>query len=156
MATPENWLLCNRLRALVAKIDDGADESTIAALWREAEASVSAAGADEDADIALPVWDNDVAALRALIAEWDAGRGHLPEWDRAVLKRALKAYRKRLKLARRDDESSSSRNPLSKGESSSIIGVRPPEQYDREIWDMLIEQGKLRDAGDGLLELTTS
>lgn len=156
MATPENWLLCNRLRALVAKLDGGVDDTTAATLWREAEASVAAAGADEDADIALPVWDNDVDALRALIGEWDAGRGHLPEWDRAVLKRALKAYRKRLKLARRDDESSSSRNPLSRGESSSIIGVRAPEQYDREIWDMLIQQGKLRDAGDGLLELTTS
>ena len=68
---------------------------------------------------------------------------------------ALKAYRKRLKLARLDDESSASRNPLSKGEASGITGVKPPEQYPREVWDMLIAQGKLRDAGHGLLELTT-
>ena len=72
-----------------------------------------------------------------------------------MLKRALKAYRKRLKLMRLDDESSGSRNPLSKGESSAILGVRPPEQYPQEIWDFLVQQGKLRDAGGGLLELAT-
>ncbi len=155
MPTVENWLLCNRLRALIVSIDEGTEGEEAERLWKQAERSVGAAGADEDADIALPVWERDADALRALIAQWDAGAGHLPEWDRAVLKRALKAYRKRLKLLRLDDESSASRNPLSKGENSSITGVRPPEQYDRDIWDMLIQQGKLRDAGDGLLELTT-
>ena len=155
MAQVENWLLCNRLRALIAQIDQNLDDAALAAAWTKAERDVARAGADEDADIALPVWERDADALRQLIAQWDAGTGHLPEWDRAVLKRALKAYRKRLKLARLDDESSASRNPLSKGESSSITGVKPPEQYDREIWDMLIAQGKLRDAGHGLLELTT-
>ncbi len=156
MATPENWLLCNRLRALIAQLDGGASGDEVAAAWSKAEADVSAAGADEDAEIALPVWEQDADAVRGLIADWDAGQGHLPEWDRAVLKRALKAYRKRLKLARLDDSSSATRNPLTKGEESSITGVRPPEQYDQEIWDMLIQQGKLLDGGNGLLELATT
>lgn len=156
MATPENWLLCNRLRDLLAHVEAGPDAAAAQPHWAAAEAAVAAAGADEDAEIALPIWERDVPLLRALVAQWDDGSGHLPEWDRAVLKRALKAYRKRLKLARLDDESSASRNPLSKGESSSITGVIPPEQYDREIWDMLIAQGKLRDVGHGLLELTTT
>ena len=71
------------------------------------------------------------------------------------MKRALKAYRKRLKLMRLDDESSASRNPLSKGESSHILGVKPPENYPPEVWAYLIKQGKLRDGGHGLLELAT-
>ena len=99
--------------------------------------------------------EHSLPDLQALIAAWDAGTGHLPEWDRAVLKRALKAYRKRLKLMRLDDESSASRNPLSKGESSDLCGIKPPEQYPQEVWDMLVAQGKLRDAGHGLLELAT-
>ncbi len=156
MATPENWLLCNRLRALVERLDGGLSDDEAAAAWSGADADVSAAGADEDAEIALPVWEHDTAAVRALITQWDAGQGHLPEWDRAVLKRALKAYRKRLKIARLDDSSSATRNPLTKGEESSITGVRPPDQYDQEIWDMLIQQGKLLDGGNGLLELATS
>lgn len=155
MAPVENWLLCNHLRALVAKIDEGLDGDALGAAWTEAERLVTRAEADEDADIALPVWERDVDTLRGLVRGWEKGTGHLPAWDRAVLKRALKAYRKRLKLARLDDESSGSRNPLSKGEHSAILGVKPPEQYDPEIWDMLIAQGKLRDAGHGLLELTT-
>ena len=156
VTTPENWLLCARLRALAARLAEGADPTEADRLWAEAERSIAAAGADEDADIALPVWERSQVALEDLIATWDAGAGHLPAWDRAVLKRALKAFRKRLKLARLDDESSASRNPLSRGESSSITGIKPPEQYDREIWDMLIAQGKLREAGYDLLELATT
>jgi hypothetical protein len=56
---------------------------------------------------------------------------------------------------RLDDESSSSRNPLSRGEESTILGVRPPEQYAEEIWQFLVLQGRLRDVGDGLLESAT-
>ncbi len=146
----ENWLLCNRLRAHAAEIAAGNTEA-----WAAAERDVAAAGADEDADIALPILEQDLDLLNALIAGWDDGSAHMAEWDRAVLKRALKAYRKRLKLMRLDDESSSSRNPLSKGDESSITGVRPPEQYPQEVWDLLVAQGKLREAGGGLLELTT-
>ena len=65
----------------------------------------------------------------------------------------MKAYRKRLKLVRLDDESSGSRNPLSKGEASGILGVKPPEQYAPEIWAALVRQGRLKDGGHGLLEL---
>jgi len=114
---------------------------------------VEAADADEDADIALPILERSLSELAALVAGWDAGTAHLSEWDRAVLKRALKAYRKRLKLVRLDDESSASRNPLSRGDESTILGVRPPGQYPQEVWDLLVAQGRLRDAGGGLLEL---
>ena len=93
--------------------------------------------------------------VRAVLQGWDDGSLHLSDWDKAVLKRALKAYRKRLKLMRLDDESSASRNPLSKGEESHILGVKPPEQYPPEVWAYLIKQGKLRDGGHGLLELAT-
>ena len=106
-------------------------------------------------DVALPVLERSLEQVRAVLDGWEAGTMHLTEWDRAVLKRALKAYRKRLKLMRLDDESSASRNPLSKGETSHILGVRPPEQYPAEIWEYLVKQGKLRDGGHGLLELAT-
>ena len=86
---------------------------------------------------------------------WDAGHAPLPEWDKAVLKRAFKAYKKRLKLMRLDDESTSGANPLSAGRESSILGIKPPEQYPAEVWATLVAQGKLRDAGSGLLELAT-
>ncbi|MHC5063987.1 MAG: hypothetical protein ACYTG5_08430 [Planctomycetota bacterium] len=73
-----------------------------------------------------------------------------------TLKRAMKAYRKRLKLARLDEESKLGHDPLSKGESSQIIGIKPPEQYPQEVWDRLVELGRLRSLGHNLYELLDS
>jgi len=143
------------MRALFTELD-GADDEAAAAVWRRMERALEDGGAEEDADLALPVLEQSREEVQAVFDGWTNGSVHLPEWDKAVLKRALKAYRKRLKLMRLDDESSGSRNPLSKGEHSSILGCRPPDQYDQEIWDFLVAQGKLRDVGGGLLELATT
>ena len=152
MTDAENWLLHTRLRALRERIAASGEAGAADAAWREAEAAVSAAGADEEAEVALPVLERDLAALDALLAAWDARMLPLTSWDQAVLKRALNAYKRRLKLTRADDEFSSSRSPFSRGASSGIRGTRPPEQYAQDIWDLLVAQGRLRDGGDGLLE----
>ncbi len=150
---PNEWLLSNRFRALSAKLAEGVSPEEEDGLWNRLERDLAAADAEEDADIALPVLERSREQIDALIETWDTGRRVYPKWDREILKRALKAFRKRLKLARLDDESSSGRNPLSKGETSSILGVKAPEQFTQETWDALIAQGKLQDAGYGLLEL---
>ncbi|MCZ6602355.1 MAG: hypothetical protein O6952_05055 [Planctomycetota bacterium] len=69
------------------------------------------------------------------------------------LKRALKAFRKRLKITRLDAESSVGGGPMSSGRSSGIVAVRPPDQFPQEVWDKLVEQGKLSSVGQGLYEL---
>lgn len=62
------------------------------------------------------------------------------------LKRALKAFKKRLKLVRLDDESGLSRGG---GKKSGITGIAPPTGHPPGIWDELVAQGKLkRDMGD--------
>ena len=70
-----------------------------------------------------------------------------------TLKRAMKAYRKRLKLARLDEESKLGHDPLSRGEQSLITGIKPPEQYPQEVWDRLVELDRLKSIGHGLYEL---
>ena len=149
-----NWLLSTRLRALAAALAATSDPAETARHWHEAQAAIAAAGADQDADVALPVLEKSLPDLQALLAAWDTARAGLPAWDLAVLKRAMKAFRRRIDLARADEESSTSRNPLSRGESSGITGVRPPEQYPPDVWDLLVRQGRLRDAGQGILEST--
>lgn len=71
------------------------------------------------------------------------------------LKRAMKAFRKRLKLMRLDDESRIGVGPMSNSRRSGIAAIQPPDQYPRAIWDELVKQGKLRSDSDGLYELAS-
>ena len=72
------------------------------------------------------------------------------------IRKALKAFKKRLKLARLDDESSLGGGPMSGGKSSSIVAVMAPNQYPKAVWDELVAQGRLKYAGQGLYQLPTS
>ena len=72
------------------------------------------------------------------------------------LRKAMKAFKKRLKLARLDDESSLGHGPMSGGKSSSIVAVMPPNQYPKAVWDKLVERGRLKYAGQGLYQLADS
>ena len=74
--------------------------------------------------------------------------------DPAQLKSALKAFRKRLKLTRLDDESRLGHGAMSSGGRSGIVAIPPPSQYPQAVWDELVRQGKLRYARHGLYELS--
>jgi hypothetical protein len=73
--------------------------------------------------------------------------------DTENLKRAMKAFKKRLKLVRLDDESGLGHGSKAKGYGEGIVAVRPPEQYPQAVWDKLVALGRLRRTGDGLYEL---
>lgn len=72
------------------------------------------------------------------------------------LKHALKAFRKRLKLTRLDEESRVAGGPLSGGRKSDIVAITPPNQFPQAVWDELVRQGKLKKAGHGMYELLES
>jgi hypothetical protein len=56
------------------------------------------------------------------------------------LKQALKAFKKRLKLTRLDEESNLGGGPFSKGRDSGIVAIQPHSQYPRQVWYKLVEQ----------------
>lgn len=66
---------------------------------------------------------------------------------------ALKAFKKRLKLARLDDESRLGGHYTTSGSRSGIVGIAPPSQYPPTVWDELVQLGKLRSSGGGAYEL---
>ena len=76
--------------------------------------------------------------------------------DQAVLHSALKAFKKRLKAVRLDDESRLGGHGLSSGRSSSIFGISPPNSHPREVWDELVRVGRLKKSSDGLYEMVES
>jgi len=69
------------------------------------------------------------------------------------LKHAFKAFKKRLKLTRLDDESKVTRRPVTGGKGSGIVAIAPPNDFPQEVWDALVKQGKLKHAGHGLYEM---
>ncbi len=69
------------------------------------------------------------------------------------LKKAFKTFKKRLKLTRLDAESTLGGSSLSGGRKSGIVAIRPPNNFPQEVWDKLVEMGKLRSEGMGLYEL---
>lgn len=73
-------------------------------------------------------------------------------FTKETFQRAMKAFKKRLKLIRLDDESKLGHDAMTKGGSSRILGVQPPDQYPMEVWDALVERGRLRKAGPGVYE----
>ena len=77
------------------------------------------------------------------------GGGGVPPEE---LKRAYRAFKKRLKLTRLDDESRLGRGAMTSGGKSGIQAIQPPAQYPKAVWDELVRQGKLRYVGHGLYE----
>ena len=71
------------------------------------------------------------------------------------LKLALKAFKKRLKATRLDDESRVGHSPMSSGGNSSIAAIIPPSQFPTAVWEELVRQGKLKYAGQGFYESGT-
>ena len=76
-----------------------------------------------------------------------------PPLDKATLKSAMRAFRKRLKLTRLDDESRLGGGSMTGGAKSGIAGVRPPDQFPPEVWEELVRQGRLQSLGSGLYAL---
>jgi hypothetical protein len=72
---------------------------------------------------------------------------------RDELKAAFKAFKKRLKLTRLDEESKIAGGPLSGGHDSGIVAITPPNQFPPSVWEELVRHGRLKSAGHGMYEL---
>ena len=68
------------------------------------------------------------------------------------LKKALKAFKKRLKLTQLDDDSKLGHSPLT-GSKSKVVSIQPPSGFGREIWEELADKGYLKRDGSGFYEL---
>jgi hypothetical protein len=150
MIDPRCDLLSRILTDIVAELQVGTDPDRA---WAEASRALETAREEDDVELYVAVDERDFDTLRTIVRHWASGERELVKHDRDVLKRALKAFRKRLKLVRLDSESSVGGGPMSSGRHSDIVGVRPPDQYPQEVWDELVRQRRLVAAPDGIYEL---
>ena len=120
--------------------------------WAEAQQALAACGGDDD-ELGLAIELEDEAEVRRILGEWHSGQAHLFQHDREVLKRAMKAYRKRLKITLLDAESSLGGGAFSGGKTSDIVGITPPNRYPAGVWQELARQKRLVHCGQGTYEL---
>ena len=71
-----------------------------------------------------------------------------------TLKRALVAFKKRLKLTKLDQESKlGASRPMTSGKKVENLSIIPPNDFPREVWRELAKQGKMKDFGGGFYSL---
>ena len=149
MFDPQMQLLSTVLATVVADLER---DPTSDNPWTHARHALESTRAQEP-ELARWIEARDHPALRARVAEWGSGKRPLPQQDREVLSRAIKAFRKSLKVTRLDAESTIGGGPMSAGRQSGILGMRPPERYPREVWEELARQKRLISIGHGIYEL---
>ncbi len=153
--------LIEQLRTLLAELRGFEDPRRATPQWKVAFNLLKKTDLEPN-HIANVVAKRDVADLAAVLDELGAAvappppaAAELPPGvDEHMLKSALKAFKKRLKLTRLDDESQvHSRDPLSSGQTSQIRAILPPNEWPKAVWETLAKQGKLRYAKNGFYEL---
>lgn len=170
----------NRLAEIVSDLYLTDSPSATAKLWDRAAKALAGAEVDPKR-IEAVIKARDVQALAKLAGELSVGSAkpaggstseadkpatatsgaatgsHLPTADDPTspetLKAAYKAFKKRLKLNRLDEESRLGRSPLSGGQRSQIVAIQPPRDYPAATWEALVKQGKLKASGRGFYEL---
>lgn len=99
--------------------------------------------------------EKDHAGLDTLVRSLENPESSAPEGipssvTEGDMTAAMKAFRKRLKLARLDQESKLGGRYTSGGKRSGIDAIRPPTEFPPEVWKALEAAGRLRHTGGGL------
>ncbi|HZL35168.1 MAG TPA: hypothetical protein VFC78_07655 [Tepidisphaeraceae bacterium] len=68
------------------------------------------------------------------------------------LKKAFKAFKKRLKLSQLEEDSRLGHSPLT-GSRSRIVSMQPPLGFGKEVWEELADKGYLKRDGGGAYEI---
>jgi hypothetical protein len=69
------------------------------------------------------------------------------------MRKALKAFKKRLKLTRLDDDSKIGHGPLSGTGKVETVAIQPPSGFGRDIWEELADKGYLKRDTSGFFSL---
>lgn len=147
-----------KLGELLAAIRKYEDPRRAATEWKQAFNLLKKTPADAN-HVANVVAMRGVGQLAELIEQLGAPEAPPPPPDpdapdETTCNNALRAFRKRLKLTRLDEESKiTSRNPLTKGQESEVAGIIPPNEWPAAVWQELARKGKLRHLGHGFYEL---
>lgn len=92
-------------------------------------------------------------ASAVAVAEPETAVATVDEPSANDLRSALRAFKKRLKITKLDEESKLSNRALTGGKKSAVVAIQPPTDYPRAVWEKLADEGKLKRSGRGLYSL---
>lgn len=140
---------------LIKAVEELAEDPSSASAWATARQTLEHHGvtADDDSELDDCMQLEDSEGLSEIVAGWTSGSRLMLVRDRDVLKRAMKAFRKTLKVTILAAETTLGGGPMSTGRKSDIVGVVPPERYPAETWDELVRQKRLSAEGHGIYGL---
>jgi len=152
--------LIPKLRQLADEVAAASEPERVRASWELAGRLLSRLPGDP-AEVTRVIDARDAAGLDALVRRLEApgpaaaarSSAHDdPPVSHDEMQRAMKAYRRRLKLARLDDESKLQGRRLTGGQSSKIVAIQPPHEFPAHVWRALEREGRLRHTGKGFYE----
>jgi len=145
-----------KLRSLVDQIRDPRDPMRILDDWALAGRLASRMPGVDQSALERIVANRDITALDDLVTrlespepESEAPSAPAETYSKEQLDEAMRAFRKRVKLMRLEDESKLRGRRLSAGKASSIDAIMPPGEFPRAIWTALEKAGKLVHTGRG-------
>lgn len=68
------------------------------------------------------------------------------------MRKALKAFKKKLKMQQLEEDSRLGRSPLT-GSRTTVAAIQPPSGFGRDIWREMVGKGWLKDDGGGFYSL---
>ncbi|MEZ6242257.1 MAG: hypothetical protein R3B57_04370 [Phycisphaerales bacterium] len=96
--------------------------------------------------------EKDAAGLDALVAKLEnpgATAEAEPEVTEHEMNDAMRAFRKRIKMIRLDEESKLGGHGMTSGKKSGVTSIEPPREFPRRVWKALARAGRLVDEGHG-------
>lgn len=144
-----------KLRQLHTEIAESGDGLKIVDAWKTVARLLPRATTNL-AEAQRVIEAQDAAGLGALIDEIEnptpksaTSQADIESVTHDDKKAALRAFHKRLKLARLNDESKLGSRDLTGGKKSEIDAVEAPREFPPKVWKALVADGTLKDAGGG-------
>ncbi len=147
-----------KLRQVAEDIRANKDPLKLQSHWDLAVRLISRFPVDQNAAM-VAYKANDFAAFDTLVQSLEAPKPKAEPKDEGPvevtheMREALKAFRKRLKLTRLDDESRLGNRQMTGGLKSEVDAIIPPSEYTPAVWKSLVRAGVLTDMGQGFYML---
>ncbi len=142
-----------KLRQLADQISSSTNGLELVDAWALAE-RLSARMPVDKPEAARVFKEKDAAGLDALVGKLENPDASVPAAAAPVVSEremndAMRAYRKRMKLMRLDEESKLGGRGMTAGKKSGIASMEPPKEFPTRVWKALARAGRLIDEGHG-------